>query len=182
MDEDRKKPAEEESLFQREMEGVRRLRHARRTRSRPPPPPPEPAQRQRDERAVVSELLQTPDDPAAYETGEELLFLRPGFQRRYLERLRRGRYSIRDSLDLHHMNEAAASASLLEFIAHALQRGIGCVRVVHGKGLRSAGKPKLKALTQRLLSRHPAVVAFASCRPSHGGTGAVSVLLRRPRR
>jgi DNA-nicking Smr family endonuclease len=59
-----------------------------------------------------------------------------------------------------------------------VRRGLGCIRVVHGKGLRSRTIPKLKLMTNRLLRRHPAVVAFASCRPADGGTGAVVVLLK----
>ena len=95
-----------------------------------------------------------------------------------MTRLRRGRYSIGDSLDLHQMNEAVASQSLLNFIDRAAARGIGCVRIIHGKGLRSRNGPKLKLMTRRLLSRHRRVIAFASCRPVDGGTGAVNVLLK----
>ena len=113
------------------------------------------------------------------ETGEELLFLRPGVQKRYLRRLRRGRYSIADSLDLHQMNEATAARVLKEFIEMAAAKRMGCVRIIHGKGLRSRNGPKLKIMTRRLLSRHPLVLAFASCRPVDGGTGAVSILLRK---
>ena len=126
----------------------------------------------------MSELLDLPEDFAELESGEELLFLRPGVQKRYMTRLRRGRYSIGDSLDLHAMNEATAARALKDFIDEAALTGTGCVRVIHGKGLRSKNGPKLKAMTRRLLSRHPLVVAFASCRPVDGGTGAVSVLLK----
>jgi DNA-nicking Smr family endonuclease len=80
------------------------------------------------------------------------------------------------------MNEATASNALHAFIDAAHKRGIGCVRVVHGKGLRSKKGPVLKQMTRRLLSRHPLVIAFASCRPVDGGTGAVSVLLKASRR
>ncbi len=127
----------------------------------------------------MHELLDVPQDPGCMETREELLFLRPGVQKRYLRRLRRGRYSIADSLDLHQMNEATASRALKEFIEMAVAKRMGCVRIIHGKGLRSRNGPKLKIMTRRLLSRHPLVLAFASCRPVDGGTGAVSILLRK---
>jgi len=96
--------------------------------------------------------------------------------------LERNFLSSMNSLDLHQMNAEAARLAILEFIEHAQQRGHGCVRIVHGKGLRSRKGPVLKWLTRRLLSRHPAVAAFASCRPVDGGTGAVAVLLRNGRR
>jgi DNA-nicking Smr family endonuclease len=157
---------------------VRPLKITERSVSRAPPPEPRPQQFEKDEAAVKSELLNPQEDHSELETGEELLFLRPGVQKRYLTRLRRGHYSIGDSLDLHQMNEATASQALLEFIEQSVAKGMGCVRIVHGKGLRSRTVPKLKAMTRRLLGRHPKVVAFASCKPVDGGTGAVNVLLK----
>ena len=172
-------PPDELELFRREMQDVRPLQGGRRSTSRPPRPDPHPHQREADERAVIEELLVSPRDPAEMDTGEELVYLRPGVQRRFLDRLRRGRYSIGDSLDLHQMNVETARTAMLDFLEHARTRGIGCVRIVHGKGLRSRNGPRLKRLASRLLSRHPAVLAFASCRPVDGGTGAVTVLLKK---
>jgi DNA-nicking Smr family endonuclease len=167
-------------LFRREMAGVRPLKDGARAPDDRPRPSPRPRQRESDEQRVIGELLLEPESEEGLETGEELLFLRSGYQKRYLQRLRRGRYAIEDHLDLHSMNETVANSALLEFLAYAVERGFGCVRIVHGKGLRSKTRPKLKMLTNRLLRRHSAVIAFASCRPADGGTGAVSVLLRSP--
>jgi DNA-nicking Smr family endonuclease len=78
------------------------------------------------------------------------------------------------------MNAAAAQSSIVDFLAEARREGWRCVRIVHGKGLRSrAAGPVLKALTDRLLRRRDDVIAFASARPALGGTGAVVVLLKR---
>jgi len=169
-------------LFRREMEDVLPLNAGKRSSSQAPRPDPRPRQRERDETKVLDELLDMPDDDEGLETGEELRFLRPGYQQRYLTRLRRGRYSIQDHLDLHHMNLETARHMLLEFVDQNVRAGRGCVRVVHGKGRRSRGRPRLKEMTNRVLRRHPAVLAFASCRPVDGGTGAVAVLLRTSRR
>ena len=63
--------------------------------------------------------------------------------------------------------------------AEARQHGLRCVRIVHGKGLRSkAHGPVLKQLTDTLLRRRADVLAFTSARPTQGGTGAVIVLLQ----
>ena len=166
------------AVFREAISDVAPLKSQRRTDSRAPLPTPHPRQLEKDEEAVKTQLLDEPADFAELETGEELLFLRPGVQKRYLRRLRRGQYSVGDQLDLHHMNESTASQALLDFIDFSTSRGLDCVRVVHGKGLRSKKGPVLKAMTRRLLSRHPLVQAFASCRPIDGGTGAVSVLLK----
>ncbi|MDO1528636.1 Smr/MutS family protein [Fulvimonas sp. R45] len=149
----------------------------------PPPTAPKPAPRPRmfeaDEAAVPGELLDMAFDPASLEVGEELAYLREGYPPKLLRQLKRGQYSVQDVLDLHQMNAAAAQASIADFLAEARRQGLRCVRIIHGKGLRSkAAGPVLKALTDRLLRRRDDVVAFASARPAQGGTGAVVVLLR----
>lgn len=160
------------------MSGVRRLKPANRLEQRPPKPQATPRQRQLDELLVLRELLSPADVPPDLETGEELLYLRPGHSPQLIRRLRRGRFSVADTIDLHHMSETVAREVLLQFLNEAARRRCGCVRVVHGKGLRSRGMPKLKLMTQGLLRKHPAVIAFASCRAVDGGTGAVNILLR----
>ena len=95
-----------------------------------------------------------------------------------LRRLKRGHFSVQAEVDLHHMNAAAAADSIVDLLEEADAEGWRCVRIVHGKGLRSRpGGPVLKGLTDRLLRRHSDVLAFTSARPAQGGTGAVIVLL-----
>ncbi len=140
-----------------------------------------PRQTIKDERRVLSELDRPFEDPSvieSLETGEELLFSRTGLSPKVFRRLRRGHYSVSSALDLHHMDVETAASCLGKFIERAHERGHGCVRIVHGKGLRSRGRPKLKLLTNRFLRRNKSVLAFASCRPVDGGTGAVYVLLK----
>ncbi|HEY9133899.1 MAG TPA: Smr/MutS family protein, partial [Dyella sp.] len=118
-------------------------------------------------------------DPGLIEVGEELSYLRDGYPPKLLRQLKRGQYSVQDEIDLHHMNAAAAQQTIVEFLAEARHNGLRCVRIVHGKGLRSkAAGPVLKVLTDRMLRRRDDVVAFASARPAQGGTGAVVVLLK----
>ncbi len=165
-------------LFRAAVGDVRRIR-SKRDHSRPPPPPPRPAQRERDEARVMDEIAHGPIDYASIETGEEITYLRPGLQKRVLTRLRRGHWRVEDELDLHHMNIEAATGSIRRFLLEADRDRMSCVRIIHGKGLRSGPDgPQLKRLTARLLSRHDRVAAFASAPPHDGGTGAVYVLLR----
>jgi DNA-nicking Smr family endonuclease len=145
----------------------------------PGKPAPHPHMLEADEAAVPGELLDMAFDPASLEVGEELAYLRDGYPPKLLRQLKRGQFSVQDDLDLHQMNAAAAQASIVAFLAEARRTGIRCVRIIHGKGLRSkAAGPVLKALTDRLLRRRDDVIAFASARPALGGTGAVVVLLR----
>lgn len=171
-------PEEDElRLFRDSIEGVRPL-HTDRDTSRPPPPPPRPTQRQQDEAQVMHALAHGPIDFAAIETGEEISHLKPGLQRRILQRLRRGHWRVQAELDLHDMNVDAASASIRALLDAALGEGLSCIKIIHGKGLRSGpAGPQLKRLTASLLARHSRVLAFASAPPHDGGTGAVYALL-----
>jgi len=145
----------------------------------PAKPAPHPHMFEADEASVPGELLDMAFDPAILEVGEELSYLRDGYSPKLLRQLKRGQFSIQDDIDLHQMNAAAAQATIVMFLAEAKQNGLRCVRIVHGKGLRSrAAGPVLKGLTDRLLRRRDDVIAFASARPAMGGTGAVVVLLK----
>lgn len=135
-------------------------------------------QKEADERAVLDELLE--HDPEEFpETGEHLSYRAEGLQESVFRRLRRGTYRIEAELDLHGMNAEQAKVALNRFLAESIDAGLRCVRVIHGKGLRSSHQgPVLKARVDRWLRRTRQVLAFVSARPQHGGTGAVYVLLR----
>jgi DNA-nicking Smr family endonuclease len=172
-----KKESGDLELFRVAMADVKPLSPENRIEPVPKNTPPAAVQRDLDEKAALQEIMQPISDPADLETGEEILFLRTGYQKRILRRLRRGQYSTTDTIDLHHMDQETARQVLLDFIAQSLDSGHSCVRIIHGKGLRSRNEPRLKILTRRILRKHSSVVAFASCRPVDGGTGAVDVLL-----
>jgi DNA-nicking Smr family endonuclease len=174
---DSEKKNTDDRTFRQAMEDVTPLQTPDRIEPIPKKTPARALQKKMDDQAVMNELLEYTDDSIELQTGEELLFLRPGYQKRILVRLRRGHFSATDTIDLHHMNVETAKQVLLDFLDHALARRLGCVRIVHGKGLRSRNLPLLKIMTNRVLRKHPRVVAFASCRPVDGGTGATDVLL-----
>ncbi|NII53454.1 Smr/MutS family protein [Luteibacter sp. SG786] len=167
-------------LFREAIGDVRLMRPAEILPAKPRPAP-HPHMRDADEAAVPADSLLFDYDPADLEVGEELSYLRDGYPPKVLKQLKRGQFSIQADVDLHQMNAAAAQLTIAEFLAECRHDGIRCVRIIHGKGLRSkAGGPVLKGLTDRLLRRRDDVVAFASARPMQGGTGAVVVLLKGP--
>ncbi|MBD8880968.1 Smr/MutS family protein [Rhodanobacter sp. 7MK24] len=177
----RRPPAINEDDARLFREAVGEVRHIDTQAAPPsaPKPSPQPRMLEADEAAVPGELLGMAFDPATLEVGEELSYLRDGYPPKLLRQLKRGQYSVQDEVDLHQMNAAAAQASIAVFLAEAKRHGLRCVRIIHGKGLRSkAAGPVLKTLTDRLLRRRDDVIAFASARPAQGGTGAVVVLLQ----
>jgi len=110
--------------------------------------------------------------------GDELLaWRREHVSERTLKRLRRGEYAVQDELDLHHLRVADAEQLLKAFLGEARAGDHQCVRIIHGKGLRSEGAPVLKMLVDRVLRLRGDVLAYASAPTAQGGAGAVLVLL-----
>ena len=113
------------------------------------------------------------------ERDSEQLFVRAGLQQKQLRRLRRGQLPIAAEADLHGMRIREARLLLEEFLHDCRQRDFRCVRVIHGKGLRSRdGHAVLKWEVDRWLRGHDGVMAFCTAQPRDGGSGAVYVLLR----
>ncbi len=109
-----------------------------------------------------------------------LSFCREGIQNSVFKKLRSGKYRISDELDLHGASIKQAKMILVYYLQEAVQFEGCCIRIVHGKGNRSGDKkPVLKTQVNHWLSEHERVLAFHSCKPKDGGTGAVYVLLKR---
>jgi DNA-nicking Smr family endonuclease len=166
----------DQDLFREAMADVRPLRRPERIEPVPRKTEASARQQRLDDERALQELLHH-GNLEDHETGEEIVYLENGYQPRLLRRLRRGHYSVADTIDLHHMDVATARQVLLDFLDRALGRKASCVRVIHGKGLRSRDLPRLKLMTARILRKHPRVIAFSSCRPVDGGTGATDILL-----
>lgn len=145
-----------------------------------PRPRPVAMQRELDERAALRDSLS--DDPAwelGLETGEELQFLRDGISRQQLKELRRGHWVVQGHLDLHGHTAAEARLLTAEFLARCRRDGLRCVRIVHGKGLRSPNRePVLKRKLSGWLAQRDEVLAYCQAPLADGGGGAVLVLLR----
>ncbi len=95
-------------------------------------------------------------------------------------KLHKGFFSVQDCLDLHGFFVDEAEAATERFLKEALAKGLRCIKIIHGRGLRSPDGPVLKSaligwLTYRFRKN---VIAFASARQCDGGLGALYVLLK----
>jgi DNA-nicking Smr family endonuclease len=140
-----------------------------------PPPPPRARRFEQDEQEALRESRLGGEIPV--EGDEILAWRRDHVSERTLRRLRRGEYSTQDEIDLHHLRAQDAEQLLKQFLGEARAGSRQCVRIIHGKGLRSEGAPVLKSLVDRVLRLRGDVLAFASAPPAQGGAGAVLVLL-----
>ncbi len=175
----KQKNQKDTATFREVVSNVRRVKQDRIAPYRPRRKPI-PEQSLRDAQEVMDSLLSDEYEPADIETGDELLFVRPGLQHSVMRKLRRGQYAIEAELDLHGNTVPQARERIVEFLNHSCARGIRCVRIIHGKGKSSEGKlPVLKGKVNVWLRQKNEVLAFCSARPNDGGTGAVYVLLRK---
>ena len=132
-----------------------------------------------EERALLESISDDFDVSTLLDTDDQLSYRRSGIGVEITQRLRAGHWSIQHQLDLHGLRVDEAREALGQFIRQAHQRGLRCLRVVHGKGLGSPGKtPVLKGRVQRWLVQKNEVLAFVQARPADGGGGALVVLLQ----
>jgi DNA-nicking Smr family endonuclease len=165
---------EDAELFRDAIGEVRRIEVAPPAPA-PPPPPPRARRFEQDEVEALRESQRGGDLPPE---GDELLaFRRDHVSERTLRRLKRGEYATQDELDLHHLRAPDAEGMLKQFLNEARAGSRQCVRIIHGKGLRSEGAPVLKVLVDRVLRQRGDVLAFASAPAAQGGAGAVLALL-----
>jgi DNA-nicking Smr family endonuclease len=103
-----------------------------------------------------------------------------------MEKLRNEEFSVQEVLDLHGLSSFEAAEMFSDFLDRVIHNGICCIKVIHGRGLRSKNGPVLKESLKGWLVRaihRKWVVAFCSAKMSHGGPGATLILLRvRPRK
>ena len=176
---------EELELFRQEVADAVALPPANRAAPPRPRVKPIPLQRLKDEKQALTDSLADPWDILdqggrdSIESGEELFFSRPGVPAAALRKLKRGGWVIQAELDLHGLRSDEARLALAEFLLACARRDIRCVRIVHGKGLRSKNRePVLKHKLRHWLTQREDVLAYCQARPHDGGSGAAIVLLK----
>jgi DNA-nicking Smr family endonuclease len=171
------------SLFKAQLQGVKPIKHDRADTGKP-----------KSDRVRLATLRQAAtlrtdtikvdglSDQFVIDVGAEdaLYWVGNGVQDGQIRKLKLGQIPFDGSLDLHGMNVEKARDTLWEFLAEATKLEVRCVRITHGKAVRTDGrKPMIKSHVNTWLRQHPQVLGFASCIAKHGGTGAVYVLLKR---
>lgn len=153
-----------------------------RVNTQPKKPPAKPRQAELDDQRVMRDAMLDDRDPDTLDNAEHLSWARDGVQRRVMKKLRNGYYAVQGELDLHGMTQSQAREAMIKFITEQNSgRPQCCVRIIHGKGRKTATEaPVLKPYVAGWLRQRREILAYASAKPAHGGTGALYVLLRRP--
>jgi DNA-nicking Smr family endonuclease len=114
------------------------------------------------------------------DTQEYVEWINQDYRGTFLRKLHEGKFSVQDYLDLHGLCVEEAECEVGHFLKESRVKGYRCVKIIHGRGLRSPKGPVLKeALIKWLSGRHRKnIVAFVTARQCDGGLGALYVLLR----
>lgn len=99
-----------------------------------------------------------------------------------LDKLKRGEFSVQATLDLHGLCVGDARTAFEQFLRRSILVGLHCVKVVHGRGLKSRDLPvlkeNLKAWIIRAMNRKW-IRAFSNAPMGDGGPGAMYILLKK---
>ena len=182
IDEVRREPAEktDEDVFSEAMADVREIPEFREIPCKTPPHRRRNSARTDRSREALERIVKGQERIRLSDTGEYIEWSNPCARRDVTKRLHEGGFAVQDSIDLHGMTLAEAEEALKCFFTEALRRRSFCVKVIHGRGLRSPNGPVIKEAMKVWLERsfRKRVVAYASARDRDGGLGATYVLLK----
>jgi DNA-nicking Smr family endonuclease len=181
---------EAENLFFNAMADVTPLTKRKNTVTKTPDPsirPPYPVRgEEMDAIAQLSDLVAGNAEMDITFSDEYMEGFIHGLNPKLMRALRKGTFPFQDYIDLHGLTKQEAAIRLRDFLVRSRALGNRCVLVVHGRGLNSENnvsviKQNIPAWLKTSPLKHM-VLAFCTARPYDGGTGAVYVLLRNPRK
>ena len=133
-----------------------------------PPPPPRPTAAPPPPRMQHAPMIAVGTAPAGHDA------------RRWAA-LRRGKLRPERTLDLHGQRAQEAHAAVRGFLAAALADGVRCVCVITGKGDPHEGGVLRREFPHWLNAPDLRPLVLGAAHPQRAGSGAVHLLLRRPR-
>ncbi len=129
---------------------------------------------------VLGEIAQGQRPIHLPDTQEYVEWVDPAFRDDILQRMHEGHISVQAFLDLHGCTVPEAEREVGDFLSESFKKGLRCVKIVHGRGLRSVNGPRIKDAVIRRLAGHyrKSIIAYVTARQCDGGLGALYVLLR----
>lgn len=175
-------PPSDEELFNDAMKHVREIREFREipVNRKKTVPSRKIRSTEHDALKALEDIVQGKRPMRLPDTQEYVQWRNKDYRSDITSRLHEGHYSVQDCLDLHGCVIEEAASEIERFIKDSRKMGNRCIKIIHGRGLRSPKGPVLKTAVVKWLSgRHrKQVIAFVSARQCDGGLGALYVLLR----
>jgi DNA-nicking Smr family endonuclease len=151
----------------------------RHTESRLQKAKPKPRARmfEKDEMEALQQARNTSAFDALMHENEPLFYQGAKVGTRLMRQLKSGGIRIDAEFDLHGMTANEAERSLKQFLTDVYKEKLHCIRIIHGKGMRSEAGPVLPNVVDKLLRHQGRVLAFCSAPQNQGGYGAVLALI-----
>jgi DNA-nicking Smr family endonuclease len=170
----------DEEIFQDAMANVREIKEFRAIPVKKPPMSKQHPVQADDSMEILRQIVGGDRKIRLSDTGEYIEWMRPDIRKDIVHRLHRGDFSVQDYIDLHGMTLSEAEEALCLFIKEAVKKGLFCVKVIHGRGLRSPGGPVLKEALKKWLqfTFKKWVLAYSTAKDCDGGLGATYIILK----
>jgi DNA-nicking Smr family endonuclease len=148
----------------------------RKTGVAPTRPDPE-----REGLAILSEIAAGERPIHLPDTQEYVEWTNPDYHDHIVPKLHEGHFSVQAFLDLHGCTVREAEGELDLFFEESSKKCLNCIKVIHGRGLRSTKDARIKNAVVKRLSGHyrKNIIAFVTARQCDGGLGALYVLLKK---
>jgi len=170
----------DEEVFLDAMADVREIREFREIPFKSPPGIKHRHVRTDDSLEVLKQIVNGERKIRLSDTGEYIEWISPAMRKDIAQRLHQGDFSVQDYIDLHGMTLHDAEEAFSLFFKEAMKKRLFCVKVIHGRGLRSPGGPVLKEALQKWLqgSFRKWVLAYSTAKDCDGGLGATYIILK----
>jgi DNA-nicking Smr family endonuclease len=175
-------PQDERFVYAEAMEGVQQISHDKALIRRPAPTKIRCTTTIEDPQQLLEEAVRDKRKLNVTNMPEYMEGYAEGINPVTLDKLKNSEFSIQKTLDLHGFSLEDAQKTFEEFITDSIKNGLNCVKVVHGRGLKSRNVPVLKDNLKSWIIRainRKWVTAFSSARMCDGGPGATCILLNK---
>jgi len=170
----------DEEIFLDAMADVREIKEFREIPLKKPPRFKHRPVRTDDSIEILRQIVNGKGKIRLSDTGEYIEWISPAIRKDIAQRLHQGDFSVQDYIDLHGMTLSEAEEALCLFFKEAVKKRLFCVKVIHGRGLRSPRGPVLKEALKKWLqgSFKKWVLAYSTAKDCDGGLGATYLILK----
>ncbi len=176
----REREKSDEEMFRDAMSDVREIREFRELRVKGPPKNRRISMSKDNSLDLLQQIIDGRKKITLSDTAEYIEWVHPRIRKDVARKLHEGNFAVQDYIDLHGMNLVEAEEALEFFLNDAAKKRLFCVKVIHGRGLRSPGGPVLKKAMVRWLhtSFSKWILAYSTARDCDGGLGATYIILK----
>jgi len=129
---------------------------------------------------ILRQIVQGEGKIRLSDTGEYIEWVSPNIRKDIAQKLHEGSFSVQDHIDLHGMTLFEAEEAFSVFFKEAVKKRLFCIKVIHGRGLRSPRRPVLKEALKKWLhgTFRKSVLAYSTAKDCDGGLGATYIILK----